>query len=412
MTSRMPSLMQSYRTLGMLLCAALLAMPQLSVADTWRDDVKTVNCHQNASLAEAIARADHGDTLIIKGVCKGPITITNDQLTLDGLGSGAIDGDEQDVVTINTARQVTLRGLEIRHGAYGLIANGVAQLTLTNVTSQHNAISGMLMQGSSSVTLAESSAQHNGHTGIDVEGSSSATFTGNIVTSHNGIFGIAIGTASNATFSQANVVSTHNILGIQAGNTSNIFITDPGTTITANDNAAMGVTIVSGSHLFDFGGRIICFNNGLRGVYVTSRSGIEVDAAGSIVSYNNAGEGVLVQKLSLLNIFNAPQSSGVQGISTVEVYQNARNGISALGNSVVSMFNQAKILSQQNGAAGLFADDGSSLFVTQSTVTANATSDILLRFGARADLTLNTIGQIHCDQTSLIRGDTGAVCPQ
>lgn len=412
MTSRMPSLMQSYRTLGMLLCAALLAVPQLSVADTWRDDVKTVDCHRNASLAEAIARADRGDTLIIKGVCKGPITITNDQLTLDGLGSGAIDGDGQDVVTINTARQVTLRGLEIRHGAYGLIANGVAQLTLTNVTSQHNAASGMLIQGSSSVTIVESSATHNGLMGIDIEGSSSATLTGNIVTSQNGIFGIDIGTASNATFSRANVVSEHNILGIQAGATSNIFLNDPGTTMTANDNATIGVTIVSGSHLFTFGGRIICFNNGLSGVSVASRSGIDVDAAGSIVSYNNAGDGVLLQELSLLNIFNAPQFSGSQGFSTVDTHQNVGNGISALGISVVHMFNQAKIFSQQNGAAGLFADDGSSLFVTQSTVTANATSDILLRFGARADLTLNTIGQIQCDQTALIRGDTGAVCPQ
>jgi parallel beta-helix repeat protein len=197
--------------------------------------VKTVNCHQHASLADAIARADRGDTLIIKGVCQGPITITQDQLTLDGLGSGAIDGDGQDVVTINTARQVTLRGLDIRQGANGLIANGVAQLTLTHVTSQANAAAGILIQGSSSVTIAESSAQQNGLTGIDIEGSSSVTLTGNIVTSQNGVFGMVIGTASNATLARATVVSAHNTLGMQVASTSNIFLNDSETILTAHD---------------------------------------------------------------------------------------------------------------------------------------------------------------------------------
>lgn len=412
MTSRMHALMQAPRPLGTLLCVALLAVPPLSVADTWSDDVKTVNCHQNASLADAIAHADHGDTLIIKGVCQGPITITQDQLTLDGLGSGAIDGDGHDVVTINTARQVTLRGLAIRQGANGLIANGVAQLTLAHVTSQANAATGMLIQGSSSVTIAESSAQQNGLTGIDIEGSSSVTLTGNIVTSQNGVFGMVIGTASNATLARATVVSAHNTLGMQVASTSNIFLNDAETILTAHDNATIGVTITSGSHLFSFGGRILCFSNGLSGVFVASRSGMEVDRAGAIVSHHNGEDGVLVQTVSLLNLFNAPQFSGAQGFSTVETHHNGRHGISALVLSAVHMFNQAKIVSQHNGAAGLFADDGSSLLVIQSTVTDNATSDILLSFGARADLTLNTIDQIHCDQTSLIRGDTGAGCPQ
>lgn len=158
MTTRMHAMLPSSHSLGILLCAALLAVPQLSVADPWSDTVKMVDCDRHASLAEAIARAEGGGTLIVKGVCNGPITITQDQLTLDGLGSGIIDGDGHDGVTINTARQVTLRGLTIRHGATGLIANSVAQLTLTHVTAQGNAASGMLIQGSSSVTIAESSA--------------------------------------------------------------------------------------------------------------------------------------------------------------------------------------------------------------------------------------------------------------
>ena len=40
MTSRMHALMQSSGPLGMLLCTALLAIPPLSGADTWSDDVK------------------------------------------------------------------------------------------------------------------------------------------------------------------------------------------------------------------------------------------------------------------------------------------------------------------------------------------------------------------------------------
>ena len=106
MTSSVPSLKTASRTVSLLLGAILLAVPQCSVADNWQQDVKTVDCSRQASLAAAIAQAAPGDTLIIQGVCQGPITITVDQLPLDSLGSGAIDGGGHDVVTITTARQV------------------------------------------------------------------------------------------------------------------------------------------------------------------------------------------------------------------------------------------------------------------------------------------------------------------
>jgi hypothetical protein len=221
-----------------------------------------------------------------------------------------------------------------------------------------------------------------------------------------------VGTASSATFTQADVALDHNVIGLQAGATSNVFISDQDTTISAHDNLTLGVTIVSGSHLFDFGGKIVAYGNGLSGVSVASRSGIDVDAAGSIASYQNAADGILLEELSLLNMFNTPQFSGVQGTTNVDAHQNTGNGVSVFGMSAVHMFNQAKILSQNNGAAGLLADNGSSLSVSNSTVKGNARGDILLSFGARAELTLNTIGTVICDKTSLIRGDTGVNCPK
>jgi hypothetical protein len=68
---------------------------------------------------------------------------------------------------------------------------------------------------------------------------------------------------------------------------------------------------------------------------------------------------------------------------------------------------------QQNGDAGLLADNGSAVHVINSTITGNRPGrDIVLTFGARADLAQNpALGSITCDETVLIRGDTVTVCP-
>jgi hypothetical protein len=65
----------------------------------------------------------------------------------------------------------------------------------------------------------------------------------------------------------------------------------------------------------------------------------------------------------------------------------------------------------RDNTIGIFGDDGSTIRIDQGgTITGNGT-DIVLRFGSRGTFNGKTIGTITCDETSLVRGDTGVTCP-
>jgi hypothetical protein len=48
--------------------------------------------------------------------------------------------------------------------------------------------------------------------------------------------------------------------------------------------------------------------------------------------------------------------------------------------------------------------------VEGATITGNGT-DVVLLFGSLGTFNGNTIGTITCDETVLLRGDTGVICP-
>ena len=54
------------------------------------------------------------------GVCAGPIVITTDGLTLQGVGTAVIDGGGQDAVVVAGASRVSLGGIEVRNGLNGM----------------------------------------------------------------------------------------------------------------------------------------------------------------------------------------------------------------------------------------------------------------------------------------------------
>ena len=147
------------------------------------------------------------------------------------------------------------------------------------------------------------------------------------------------------------------------------------------------------------------------GISLFSRSGLDLDAASLVSSFNNVGDGVHLEELSTVNLFNTPAFSGVPGTTTLQVYNNTGNGISTLLNSQVHMFNQTAIQSHNNTGTGLQVDNGSSLTLLASNISNNQVKDVTLTFGSRGEFTKNTIGTLSCDATSLIRGDTGKTCP-
>ncbi|HYK61559.1 MAG TPA: right-handed parallel beta-helix repeat-containing protein, partial [Bryobacteraceae bacterium] len=294
------------------------------------------------------------------------------------------------------------------NGANGIHAQGVAGIILENITAQNNAVTGIFVVGDSSASISNSSALNNGVDGVDAEDSSSLIFTGSFTAQ---VFGINLGATSSATLNSATNTASQNVLGIQISLSSGMFLADPGCTINAVNNFTTGLTVVSGAHLFNFGGKIVASGNGINGISLFSRSGFDMDAASLVSSFNNQQDGVHLDELSTRNLFNTPAFSGVPGTTTLQVYNNAMNGISTLLNSQVHMFNQTAIQSHDNTGSGLQVDNGSSLTLLDSTIAHNKASDVTLSFGSRGEFTKNTIGTLTCDASSLIRGDTGKTCP-
>ena len=119
--------------------------------------------------------------------------------------------------------------------------------------------------------------------------------------------------------------------------------------------------------MVSFGGTINASGNPGVGVSVNSKSGLDLDAGSTLNSVNN-GDGVLLQQNSVMTVFNTPQFSGAPGFSTINANQNARTGVRVLSDAVLTLVNQARIVSQQNGTLGFVADTTFSRDFAQSPI--------------------------------------------
>jgi hypothetical protein len=282
-------------------------------------------------------------------------------------------------------------------------------VSLTSLNVHHNAVSGLSVQTGSSAVLNGVTTAQNGLNGLDIHTGSVATVNGTLTTTGNRVFGINVN-GSSITFADAVVTAAGNALGIQIATAANAFIADADTVINANNNLATGLTVVSGSHWVSFGGTINATGNTGVGVSVNSKSGLDLDAASSLNSFEN-GDGVMIQQNSVMTVFNNPAISGAMGFSTIDAHNNTRTGVRVLTDAVLTLVNQARVLSRQNGTTGFIADNGAGVTLVNSTIGDNTAGDILLTFGARADLRTLTFGNVTCDDTVLVRGTSGIVCP-
>jgi hypothetical protein len=363
------------------------------------------------SLAAAVEGAREKDAVIpFTGVCAGPIVITTDGLTLLGVGTAVIDGGGQDAIAVAGASRASFTGVEVRNGLNGIVALNGAHLALSGVSVHGNALSGVSLQTGSSGLLDGVVIEQNGLHGLDLRGGSTATITGSLTSTANRVFGINVN-GSSITFANAIVTASQNALGIQIATNANAFINDRDTVINAVNNLATGLTVVSGAQLVSFGGTINASGNPAAGVSVNSKAGVDLDAASQLNTSNN-GDGLLIQHDSTMTVFNTPQFSGAAGFSTINSHHNARSGVRIVTASTLTLVNQARITSTQNGTFGLVADNGAGITLVNSTLTGNSSRDLQMTFGTRADLQTLTFGTATCDLTVLIRGTSGITCPQ
>lgn len=377
-----------------------------------------VDCSHGASLQAAVALALPGTTIIVKGTCTGPITITTPGLKLDGKGTGAINGSGKDAVTINGAQRTVLAGLTISGGNNGVVAKNNAQVTLQSDTITGNALTGLLVQANAAAAVSGGGSSGNGFNGVDVEATSSLNVTGAYSASNNGVFGVEVNNGSSINLVGGNLTATGNVVGVQLGTNAAGFL-DGASSLNASNNFALGLTMTTGSHMADFGGTIVANQNGLQGIALDSKAGLDMDAGAQVQANNNGTDGVHLEEQSVMSIFNTPQFSGVSGTTTLTAQGNQATGINLLTNSSIFDVNFAALQVTGNAGPGIALDDGSSLSFGQSVpvsgVQTNVTGnhpDVEITFASRlTTLGNDTVGTVTCDATALVRGPLGITCP-
>jgi hypothetical protein len=360
------------------------------------------------SLQRAVDRAEPGETITTEGACLGPILVTRSRLRLKALPGSSLHGQNKNTLTIQGAANIILDGLNVTGGANGIVIEGGAAVTILNSTVHDNAVTGILIEGNSSVNLSGGNANHNGLNGVDAEASSSVIITGSYLVDSNTVFGLNINGSSSLTFAGAKFVSQNNVLGAQIGTSASGFIADSATTLSFLNNATTGLTIVSGAHMVAFGGTITSQGNGVHGVSIDSKAGLDLDAAALLESDHNAGDGVHLEETSVLTLFNTTAFSGAPGTTTLKTHDNVGSGVGVFTGSNVTVIHQAAIQATHNQVAGITADGGSAVTLVSSEAIGNAT-DVLLSFGSRSDITTSTVGSIKCDHSVISRGTS--VCP-
>jgi hypothetical protein len=400
-------------------CVRILAIVLALTGAGFADGSIFVNCSKGASLQVAIAFAAPGATITAAGACKGPITIAKDGLKIHGVGSASISASGADVVTSNGATGVELNGLTISGGNNGIVAKNNSSISLHAVSVASNSLTGLQLLGNSSATINGVTSSGNGLFGIDVEASSSLIVTGNNTVQGNGVFGIQVNNGSSLSLTGANLQVTFNTLGIQFGTNAAGFV-DGTSTLLANQNVADGITIVSGSQVVDFGGTIQAVSNGIHGISLNSKAGLDMDAGSQVTVTANGQDGVHMERESSMTIFNNPTFSGNPATTLLTAQNNQNDGINVQTNSGILVSNYAALLVANNTLAGVALDDGSSLSFTQTiavsgvqTVIAPNNPDLLLTFGSRLSLLSNDAYVVaHCDATILARGAGAPTCPQ
>ena len=65
-----------------------------------------------------------------------------------------------------------------------------------------------------------------------------------------------------------------------------------------SQNFSDGLTLVSGSHMVEFGGTIATNNNLTHGISLNSKAGLDLDAGSQVTTTGNSGDAVHVERSS------------------------------------------------------------------------------------------------------------------
>lgn len=290
-------------------------------------DVIPVDCSAaDQTLGQALQAANPGDIIQISGTCQETVTITTNDLTLDGQGSAIIDGGGnepgvflQGAITIDGAQRVAIRGLTVQNGPDGILATRGAAVTLTDLVLQNNADDGIqIMLNSTADMSGMITSMGNADDGILVLDAASLHITDGTVTAReNGDDGLSVFGSSALRITNSTVQLEQNGTTDPAGDglvilsTSTMNTTGEGMVqIVANQNANRGMVISSSATLlFNVPSSTILTNNGLDGLGVFNLSRFSLPAGAELRLENNARFGLIATNVAI--VFCAADSAVV-----------------------------------------------------------------------------------------------------
>ena len=345
------------------------------------------------TIADALSKAQPGDTITITGTCNETVEVNKDGITLDGGGTAIIDGGGADapVITVYGHQNVVIRGLTVQKGRYGVLADRGAAVWLEDVIARNNG------------------------TGITISGNSYARFAGAILANDNKIdIGIDI-------------------------RQSNVFAED--VTVQADRNAEDGIAVHRGAQMFLIGASkvevkenrgysaILCYqdcsfsvvsssgtpismqvtdNNGV-GIYVYSNAHLILEGVDLTVR-DNGGHGLSVASASSIETFGGfPYGDIAIPIGAAVFNNNGGSGISLSTNSHAAFFS-GEVTISNNGGDGISAWNDADVNLADATFSGNGGDDIALSLGSRLGWGGDpTSISISCDASVLTYN--GAACP-
>ena len=423
----------------------------------------TVDCNAGETIQSKVDAAQPGDTIMITGTCNEAVVVNKDGITLDGGGTAVIDGSGMDaaVIRIWGHQNVTVKGLTVQNGIYGIELAQSAAAWLEDVTARGS----------------RSQSRHDGY-GIAVYGSSTIDLTGTIVANDNASSGILVTSSSSAVvfggvvidgqrLPRASLQVSGNGQGVSIYSGSSFWVGGSQTAITVTNNAFSGLSIagassaslygdtaifsnnegpgvyVSGSSSFTSGSRSAEFNsNGGSGVAVFEGStatiygedirisgnrgyaGLWVSRGSTVVAYNltvenNDLRGIGVYRNSYLDLYDSLITGGHDRYG-IQVYtsrtrlqsvtstDNAGDGLAVFTNSHVNLRGGSSITDNE-GRGIIAASMDVGVDIADSIITGNAT-DIEVGKGGRIGWRDSTIGTIECADSVLTFDD--AMCPE
>ena len=148
-----------------------------------------VDCASGGSISQALAAG--AGRVVVRGTCSESVTISRDDVTLQGDGTvgGRIHGPDPDANTVViTGNRVIIEALTVSGGRNGITGVGASNLTVRNCTVQSTGRSGIAYANGASGTIDGCTVHSNPRDGIVVDGAY-ATLINSTVTNNtrNGV---------------------------------------------------------------------------------------------------------------------------------------------------------------------------------------------------------------------------------